>query len=530
MSEDQETLIARYLEGRAREDEVKRLDEWLRAEPDARRQLIRAAQQDVGLRRMYASEAGATSMAGTVAARRRWVPVFVVSAAAGVLLAAFGMTALRHRSADRLVLREPATSEKQVPRFVAPSRPLPRSAPLPSPPAAIVEATSGQVFIYAAGMPTAPRPGDALTVDDVVDVGPGAARAVVREPDGTKLTMSNNSVALGFARQPILLRGSATVSVPAGLAFAMSTPQLRAQVTAPAAAQFTLTVTDRATRIRVTEGHVTIASALQAATELGPGETRKLGGDPEPSAAPALPARVTNGQLVLYTFREGEGAVVHDVSGAGPALDLQIGNLSGVKWSPSGLQVLGPTIIASQAPATKVTDAIVWTQELAVEAWITPAEVQAKSCKKFERGCPKVGAGRIVTISSDELLRDFTLGQSDPPYPGSAFTFRLRTTTTDTNGWPPVATPADAAVEGRLTHLVYTRDASGLSRFFIDGVASSQKRFGGDLSSWQRDFRLGLANELTGDRPWLGTYHLIAVYDRALSAGEIARNYKAQRR
>jgi uncharacterized repeat protein (TIGR02543 family) len=47
----------------------------------------------------------------------------------------------------------------------------------------------------------------------------------------------------------------------------------------------------------------------------------------------------------------------------------------------------------------------------------------------------------------------------------------------------------------------------------------------GDLSTWVPSARLALANEPTGDRPWLGELHLAAVYDRALAPLEIERNF-----
>ena len=48
-----------------------------------------------------------------------------------------------------------------------------------------------------------------------------------------------------------------------------------------------------------------------------------------------------------------------------------------------------------------------------------------------------------------------------------------------------------------------------------NSVAS--KKVAGKLSGWDRNFRLSLANELTGDRPWLGELDLVAIYDRALT-------------
>ena len=49
----------------------------------------------------------------------------------------------------------------------------------------------------------------------------------------------------------------------------------------------------------------------------------------------------------------------------------------------------------------------------------------------------------------------------------------------------------------------------------------------GDLSNWEDGFRLALANETSHDRPWRGTYHLVAIYDRALSANDVQQNFAA---
>jgi hypothetical protein len=36
-----------------------------------------------------------------------------------------------------------------------------------------------------------------------------------------------------------------------------------------------------------------------------------------------------------------------------------------------------------------------------------------------------------------------------------------------------------------------------------------------------------LANEADGDRPWLGDFHLVAFYGRALSPAEIGQNFQS---
>ena len=55
----------------------------------------------------------------------------------------------------------------------------------------------------------------------------------------------------------------------------------------------------------------------------------------------------------------------------------------------------------------------------------------------------------------------------------------------------------------------------------------AEKRVPGAMANWNGKYRLALANELSSDRPWLGTFHLVAIYSRDLSAGEVAEHFKA---
>ncbi|MGA7758016.1 MAG: malectin domain-containing carbohydrate-binding protein, partial [Ilumatobacteraceae bacterium] len=49
----------------------------------------------------------------------------------------------------------------------------------------------------------------------------------------------------------------------------------------------------------------------------------------------------------------------------------------------------------------------------------------------------------------------------------------------------------------------------------------------GTTVNWVDSYPLTIANEATGDRPWLGTLCLVAIYDDALDATEVANNYNA---
>ncbi|MCA9874174.1 MAG: VCBS repeat-containing protein, partial [Anaerolineales bacterium] len=216
------------------------------------------------------------------------------------------------------------------------------------------------------------------------------------------------------------------------------------------------------------------------------------------------------GPVALYIFDEGSGSRVHDVSGVGEPLDLVAADEAALAWLPSGgLQITAPTILASAGPAQKVIDAYKSSNELTVETWIKPADIEQD------------GPARIVTVSVDPFNRNMTLGQEF-----GAFDVRLRTTDTSENGVPSLSTP-DGVAAPVLAHLVYTRDAAGQATIYRDGEVIAQGQVSGALSAWDEGFRLAIANEISLDRPWLGEYHQLALYDRALSADEAAAHFRA---
>ena len=74
---------------------------------------------------------------------------------------------------------------------------------------------------------------------------------------------------------------------------------------------------------------------------------------------------------------------------------------------------------------------------------------------------------------------------------------------------------------GRL-HAVFSRDADGETAIWLNGEKKNGAWLGGDFSTWVPEAHLALGNEATGDFGWSGTFHRVAIYDRALSAAEIA--------
>jgi hypothetical protein len=221
--------------------------------------------------------------------------------------------------------------------------------------------------------------------------------------------------------------------------------------------------------------------------------------------------RVVNGLQVLYTFEEGSGTLVNDVSGVGSALNLTIANLASVDWLPEGGLELTSNALIGGGIAAKIIAACTASNEISIEAWVEPNSVSQSG----------PGPVRIVSLSSTTTTRNFTLGQEDDQYD-----VRLRTTATSNNGTPSLSVPASTA-KVELQHILYTRDSAGNVSIYINGVPQVVGSIGGNLSNWDSGYSLILGNEATGDRPWLGKLFLAAVYCQALNSDNVSQNYSA---
>lgn len=226
------------------------------------------------------------------------------------------------------------------------------------------------------------------------------------------------------------------------------------------------------------------------------------------------PQRVSNGLIALYEFDEGAGNIISDTSGVGASLDLQINNTDAVSWFFGGLTVNSETVISSGEAASKIIDAVKQSNALTVEAWIKTMDLDQN------------GPARIISISESSSSRNLTLGQGVYNAGGDRFETRLRTTATNRNGTPATTTPAGSLGED-LTHVVYTRDASGQARTFINGAEQGSRQVGGTLANWGEGQLLFLANEAGLGREWRGDYELVAFYNRALSPEEVTLNLYA---
>ena len=243
-----------------------------------------------------------------------------------------------------------------------------------------------------------------------------------------------------------------------------------------------------------------VAKATPKSQPAKPSETQV----PPSSGGP----RVVRDLQVLYDFTESSGNQILDRSGVGKPLNLKIEDPKSVKHNQSSLELVGNgTGIRSDGPATKLNRSIKQSGAVTIEVWLRPSNISQN------------GPARIVTLSKDSSNRNMTLGQERNQYQ-----VRFRTTGTSTNGIP--STDAKSA-KTELTHVVYTRDRSGAASIFVNAKSVARRNVKGSTNNWDSSYRFALADELSGGRRWLGTFHLIAVYSRDLSAAEIAQNFAA---
>ncbi len=227
-----------------------------------------------------------------------------------------------------------------------------------------------------------------------------------------------------------------------------------------------------------------------------------------PAAEPTA-SRVSSGLQVLYDFSDLDDGSIKDRSENEAPVDLKIVNSSSVWQTERGLSISGQALIRSDLPPRRLTNAVRESGAVSVEVWMRPANLKQS------------GPARIVTLSGNGSDRNFTLGQD-----GDRIEARLRTTETNTNGIPSLRTKSKA-LKPELTHVVYTRGRSGGARIYVNGILNSTASIIGELSNWDDNHPLGLANELSSDRPWQGTFRLVALYSRELQPDEVIQNFRA---
>jgi hypothetical protein len=215
--------------------------------------------------------------------------------------------------------------------------------------------------------------------------------------------------------------------------------------------------------------------------------------------------RVNDGIMSMYWFYTGSGNVVQDVAISSVPIHLTIQDPTNVTWLPEGgLVINSPTSIKSSiAPWWIAT--IESVNEFSVEMWVEPANYT-------QSGPARIAA---YSLNSNPGGGNFIVGQT-----GTGTEARVRTSVSDAYGKPGVT----SSIGSGLVHIVATRSTAKVTTIYLNGTQVASSADSGVIANWG-DYYFALANDVSGDRPWLGTLYFFGLFDRALTEGEVAQNY-----
>lgn len=142
--------------------------------------------------------------------------------------------------------------------------------------------------------------------------------------------------------------------------------------------------------------------------------------------------------------------------------------------------------------------------QLTLEAVITTSDLS------------QAGPARIISFSSGQNARNFTLGQE-----ADQLVLRLRTSSTGENGTTPEV-KLGAIKAGAPTH-VLVRYRDGLVEAFLNGERTlSSDAIHGGFENWTAQEMILFGDEVGGGRNWSGDLEGVAIYTRALGDAEVA--------
>lgn len=226
--------------------------------------------------------------------------------------------------------------------------------------------------------------------------------------------------------------------------------------------------------------------------------------------------RIDSDIIAKYEFKTGRGSIAYDTSGVDPVANLNlIGNVSwssawGLKFKDTGKAQ------AATADSRKFYDLLRAAGEYSIETWVIPDNVV--------QGDNDNNPARIVTYAGSNNSRNFTLGQYEYNY-----SFLNRTSASDANGLPELATFANAQVlQASLQHVVVTFDPIRGRRIYVNGefTGNTDPDAGAVLKDWDNSFALAIGNEVSNSRPWAGSIRFLAIHKRAMSEADIKTNFE----
>lgn len=222
--------------------------------------------------------------------------------------------------------------------------------------------------------------------------------------------------------------------------------------------------------------------------------------------------------VVLYRFDEGSGDKIHDHSAIGPAADLLIPKEAKTNWLPGrGLHFIGPQPIQSESAVSKLT-AIAKSNAFTIELWLSPDTDDPPTGSNGNLISWGEGAGNKRNFVFEQRWYSILLMGNEAYY------------IYDTQKWHgPVWNTRYPEFQFYLglQHVVLTWDGTAGHSYFGGKERNGGDELTGILADLNAEGRLLLGNTLARDANYLGSYYLVAVHDRALSAEDVLRNFNA---
>lgn len=224
--------------------------------------------------------------------------------------------------------------------------------------------------------------------------------------------------------------------------------------------------------------------------------------------------RVTSDLEVLLNFSESKGNVIRDISENENDIELKIDRELNTIWQRGqGLKVIENTIITSNGSLKNLINKLNKSGEVTLEAWVKSSDVN------------QAGPASILSFSAASNEKGFSLGQKGNL---ASYNYALgyRTLLNEPDETSEIVSSENFVHPG-LHHIIFTRDRIGREKLYVNGLESYSGINEADLFDLNSVYKLVLANEITGQNPWLGTYYLLAIYSKALSSQEVNQNYVA---
>jgi len=208
--------------------------------------------------------------------------------------------------------------------------------------------------------------------------------------------------------------------------------------------------------------------------------------------------------LLQYEFKLLKGKLIPEESSLDSSFDLLIENGAAISWPKGYLSVSTPAQITSRDYIQKIVDIVRKTNAFSIELWLKAGSLRSDS------------TGRILSMITGKNNDLFYIEQDDADY-----VIGLETS----EGHSRLRLPG--IVGEKVAFLAFTHDSSGNAIVYVNGTPALKREIPGDLSNWEFDTKLYIANTPDNHKPWIGNYFNLDFYALSLEAHTIYEHYKS---